>query len=693
MNFDGTLQTDKPDDKPGRKSPKLVDDDVLATMKDRFEIATKHTADSHADGLDDLRFLKGDQWPERQRRQRESEGRPVLTVNKLPTFLQQVTNDQRMNKVSIKISMVSESAKNPVAEIVQGMIRHIEYDSGADTAYDTAKMSAAAIGFGYFRFVTEYESFDSFNQVIKIKRIRNSFSVYFDPASTEVDGSDAEWVILTGKMKKKEFRVRFGDKALNTCGQFESVRTGDPVNKDWIGDDEVRIAEYYFKYFEPVTLYLLPDGRTVEKLMEGEVAIRQRNSFKTRILHYLCTAFDVIEKTEILAPAIPVFPVYGSEIDVDGEIYRAGVIRNAKDPAMMYNFWMTSATEEIAMRPKTPYIGAKGQFRGEETRWRQANNRSFAYLEYEPVTVDNQLAPPPQRQQPADVPSGYLTMAMHASDNIKATTGLFDSSLGAQSSVRSGKQEMALQRQGNMANYHFTDNFDKTLKFAGKVLVEMIPKYYDSERMVTVRGEDGLASAATINKYDEAAQKWVNDIRAVKFEAAVSVGPSYATMRAEASDAMTQFGQSWPKLMDIAGDKVVQAMNWPGADAIAERIKKTIPQELLGPEDGNEEPPIPPKVQQELEQLRAENEELQKEADANHAKITAEQIRKEAAIEAAQITAESRRDIEEIRGYVKLLAESLQPPEVIESEVRESASVVTPRSAADPQKTPQQPAQ
>lgn len=665
MNADGSPQNPT--------NVTLTDEDIIKSMKDRMELAVKATGKSHTDALDDLKFLKGEQWPDRQRKIREQEGRPVLTVNKLPTFLAQVTNDQRQNKASIKVSAVSEDADNTIAEIVQGMVRHIEYTSRADSAYDTAKNSAAGIGFGYFRFVTEYESPTSFNQVIKIKRIRNPFTVYFDPNAQEIDGSDAEWVIITGKMTKKEFKRRYPSAHL-TINAFDTVRSGDDSNKDWINSDDIRIAEYYFIERKKYMLYLLPDGRTVDKLAPGEIAVKKRETYKKIVHHCFCSPCEVLEKSQILASGIPVFPVYGSEYDLDGEVYRTGLIRNAKDPAMMYNFWMTSATEEIAMRPKTPYIGAKGQFRGEESRWKQANVRSYPYLEYEPVTIDGQLASPPARQQPADVPHGYLTMATHASDNIKATTGIYDSSLGAEGHATSGKQEIALQKQGSVANFHFVDNFFKTLRWAAQMLIEMIPQYYDVERMVLIRGEDDQAKSVTINKYDEAVQRYVNDIRTTQFAVAVSVGPSYSTMRAEAADAMVQFGQSWPKLMDIAGDKVVKAMNWPGADEIAERIKTTIPKEIRGAEDGDEEPVVPPEIQQELLQLRQQVEELSQEADQNHTKVVIEEIRKEATIAAANITAESRRDVEEIKGWVKLLVEQMQPPPVLESEVNESAA-------------------
>lgn len=697
MNENGMPETGAMKDKDAKKA----DQDIISEVKNRFEMCNQADGENHKEGLDDLEFLKGNQWPEKQRRSREADGRPCLTINKLPTFLAQITNDQRQNRASIKVSPVSERADPETAEIIQGMIRHIEYDSAADVAYDTAVNSAAAIGFGYFRLVTDYECEDSFNQEIRFKRIRNPFTVYFDPASVEPDGSDSQFVIITEKMTKTEFKARYPDAEMNTTG-FNNLSTGDSQtqNKSWVWENMVRIAEYYRIEFEPATIYLLNDGTTTwdkKTITEGQKVKQERQSFKRKVMWYLVTPFEVIDTVEIMCRWIPVFPVYGSEIDIDGKVYRAGVIRNAKDPAMMYNFWMTSATEEVSLRPKTPYIGAEGQFEGQEKRWAQANNRSFPYLEYKPVSMDGQLAPPPSRQPMVDVPVGVLTMASHAADNIKATTGLFDSSLGAAGNATSGKQEIAQQRQGNVANFHFSDNLTHTLVHAGKCLIDMIPKYYDTERLVRCRGEDGSVKSAYLNKLDDAANKIVNDVTIGQYDVAVSVGPSYATMRAEAADAMVQFGQSWPKLMDIAGDKVVMAMNWPGAEEISERIARTIPPEIRNdPDDGPSPEEQVQNLTQQLQQAQQQLQELSKEADTNHAHVAREQIKQETAIEVANITAEARKDVQELAGLVQLLIAKMPPPPALVQDVTEDITDEAPevgggQPAPDPQVVVAQP--
>jgi hypothetical protein len=697
------------DDEKVKADTKKQHDEVLADAKAYLAQCLAADGGQREESLTDLRFVAGEHWPDYIKSVREREKRPCLTVNKLPTFLHQVTNDQRMNVPSIKVSAVGDEDVD-TTNVVQGVIRHIEYSSNADVAYDTAVNSAAAIGFGYFRLVTEYCSPDSFDQEIKFRRIRNAFTVYFDPLSQEPDGSDQTRCMISSKMTKEVFKREYPDAEVTSQG-FD-LGPGDESNKEWIGADFVRVAEFYRIEHEPATLIELSNGETglqedLLQLPPGVTVVRSRPTTRPKTMWYKISPFEVLEETEIKCKWIPVFPVYGDEIDLDGRVIRSGLVRNARDPAQMYNFWMTSATEEVALRPKTPYVGAEGQFEGYEEEWNSANVQSFAYLEYKPVTLDGSLAPPPQRQQVADIPSGMLAMAMHANDNIKATTGLFDSSLGARGNATSGIQERAQIRQGDVANFHYTDNLHRSVKHAGRCIVDMIPHYLDTKRVVRIMGEDDTISSATINEpakdeagrpihemdeqgqpvldaQGQAIQKVLNDVTTGEYDVVIKAGPAYDTLREEAADSMVEFGKSWPKLMDVAGDKVIRSMNWPGADEIAARIAKTIPPELRDDEGSDDnaqanviqtpQGPIPvDQVPQMLEQMNAQMQQMgqalqeaqsgiaKAQVDAQ-SKVKQAQIDAEAKIKVAEINAVSASDVAELNGLIKLLVEKMQPP-------------------------------
>lgn len=662
---------------------KTTDDDAIITeCMDRMRISMAADGENRTNGLDDLAFLKGDQWDERIKQQRALDGRPCLTINKLPTFLHQVTNSQRQNIPGIKVHPTHQKMMK-VAEVVQGAIRHIEYKSNADVAKDTAVNSAAAIGFGYFRLITRYCEDDGFDQEIAFARIRNPFTVYFDPAAVEIDGSDQSWCVLSVRMPRTEFKVEYPN--ADPC-DFGVVRGLGDRYADWITAEEVRVAEYYRIHREKATAVLLSNGESGWKdklieLPEGVTIVKERQSTRNVVQWFKLSALEVLERAEIPCKWIPVFPVWGDEIDLDGRVYRRGMIRDAKDPARMYNYWMTSATEEVGLRPKAPFIGAEGQFEGHETKWAQANVRSFPYLEYKPKTLAGQLAPPPQRQQMADVPVGVLQMAMHASDDIKSTTGVFDASLGARSNETSGVAIKQRDRQGETTNYHYIDNLNTTLRHVGRCILDMWPKVYDGTRTLQIMGQDGKVSSVEVNKpameQDEtgrAVEMLENDMSVVAdFGVTISVGPSYDTLRQEAVDGMIQTAQSWPKLMDIAGDKVVRSMDWPMADEIADRIEKTIPPELRDKEEDGQsntvDTPFGPVPQEQLPamlaQLKQQMDQMGQALQEAESGIEKEKIKAASAENVARINADSRQDVEEIKGWIAMLMQRMQPPPVL----------------------------
>jgi len=581
--------------------------------------------------------------------------------------------------------------------VLQGLIRHIEYSSNADVAYDTAVSSAAAVGFGFFRLVTEYEG-DSFDQCIKFRRIRNPFTVNLDPASEEPDGSDARFAIISTKVPKDEFKRLYPDAEAST----EMLGRRDGMSQ-WLWDDFVRVAEYYRVEHVKGTLVQLTNGETgwKDKLLElprGVAIARERTAHRKEVWWYKLTGCDVLERAQIPCDWIPVFPVWGDELDIDGRVIRSGLVRNAKDPARMYNYWVTSATEEVSMRPKTPFIGAEGQFDGHEAKWAQANTRTFAYLEYNPIAANGMVVPPPQRQAMSDVPVGVLQMARHASDDIKATTGIFDASLGAQGNEKSGRAILARQKEGDTANFHFSDNLTRTLRHAGRCLVNMIPRIYDAQRVVRVMGQDEQIKSVTVNgpapasDDDQAAQTVLHDLTVGKYDITVSAGPSYSTLRQEAAEAMIQFGQSWPKLMDVAGDKVVQAMDWPGADDIAERIARTIPPEIRGDEEGGQpqqgmvmtpQGPIPPEqAAQVMGQMKQAIDQMQAQLQEAKAGLDRERIKATSAEEVARIRADALRDVEELRGAVEMLKAQMQPPPALAAAALDGLHIDTPSDHA-----------
>jgi hypothetical protein len=598
--------TNEPDAEDLPDAGEQSDEEILEEARERYAIAEAAESENRVDARDDLLFLKGgtNQWDPIAVQQRTIARRPMITVNSLPTYLHQVTNDQRQNTPSIKVHPVGDSADDDTAKVRQGMIRHIEYESNADAAYDTAVNSAAGIGFGYFRLVPEYYDDKTFNQKLCFKRIRNALSVKIDPLNTEPDGSGMQWCFIESLIDRKEFKRQF-PKA-KACDA--SLFNGASGYSAWGSMDNVLICEYYRIEKTAATVVLLSNGESGFKddlleLPPGVTIEKERPGTRCRVMWHKITAVDILEKTEIKCKWIPVFPVYGDEIDIEGKVTRSGMIRNAKGPAQSYNVFMTVATEEVSARSKSPWVMAEGQEEGHEDEWGAVASSILPYVLYKPTTVDGHIVPAPQRQPMADIPVGFLALAMHAGDNVKQTTGVFTGTfqgrLGAAGTAKSGIQEQRQQSQGEMASFHYMDGLMRAIRQAARCLNYMIPYYYDWQGAAKIMNEDGTIGHAPINtpqvEQDETGQaitRILNDMTGGEYDTTVSSGPSYSTLRQEAADGMAENMAKNPGLWNVIGDLYVKNQDWPGADEMAERIAKTIPPQIRGPQKGEPDEPV-----------------------------------------------------------------------------------------------------
>ena len=589
--------------------------EVLAEARSRLSMAISAFSESREDEIDDLRFYAGSpdnqwQWPADVLATRGAvqgqtiNARPCLTINKLPQHVHQVTNEQRMNRPGVKVIPANEDADVDVAEVYNGVIRHIEYISDADVAYDTACENQVSYGEGYIRLLTEYCSEDSFDQDIKIGRIRNSFSVYMDPLIQDPTGADARWCFITEDLTKKEYERLYPDAAPITT--LMSLGVGDQSIQQWLNEDTVRIAEYFYYDIKRETLNLYPGNQTAfngtpeDKQLRAMFGkpLRSREAERKRVKWLKINGYEVLEEREWAGKYIPVVRVVGNEFEVDGRMYISGLVRNAKDAQRMYNYWVSQEAEMLALAPKAPFIGYGGQFEGYEMQWKTANTNNWPYLEVNPDVTDGQGAalPLPQRAQPPMASSGLLQAKAGAAEDIKSSTGQYNASLGMTSNERSGKAILARQRESDMGTYHYVDNLARAIRHVGRQLVDLIPKIYDTERVARIIGEDGEPSIARINPMQQEPVKKIVDQNGNvidkiynptigKYDVRVITGPGYATKRQEALESMAQLLQGNPQLWQVAGDLFIKNMDWPGSQEMAARFAKVIDPKVISEEE------------------------------------------------------------------------------------------------------------
>ena len=617
-----------------KKPKKGADAEILSVARSRLDTAMGALDDSRQSELDDLKFAAGSpdnqwQWPQevlnsRVATQGSSLGaRPCLTINKLPQHIKQVTNDQRQNRPAGKVIPANSEANSEVAEVYNGMIRHIEYISNADVAYDTACENQVTYGEGYIRIITDYVDEDSFDQDILIRRVRNSFSVYMDPMIQDPCGEDAQWCFITEEITKREYEEQYPD--ANPVSTLSDLGVGDNSLSAWLGEDTVRIAEYFYVETTREKLNLYPEGAAFEGSPEDEVyrkhfgePIKSRMSERKQIKWIKTNGYEVLERRDWPGKYIPVVRVLGNEYEIEGRLYVSGIVRNAKDPQRMYNYWTSQEAEMLALAPKAPFIMYGGQAEGYENQWKTANVKPWPYLEVNPDVTDGdgRVLPLPQRSQPPMVQNGLIAAKTAASEDIKETTGQYNASLGQTSNERSGKAILARQHEGDKSTYHYVDNLARAVRYVTRQIVDLIPKIYDAPRTARILGEDGESKMAKLDPDQKAPVTHVVDKDGIviekiynpsvgKYDVMVITGPGYATKRIEAQENMATILQGNPELWAIMGDLFVKNMDWPGAQEMANRMKRSIDPKLLADDDES------PALQQANQQIQQLSQQLQ----------------------------------------------------------------------------------
>jgi hypothetical protein len=598
--------------------------DALKDALEAFEKSAEHDDHNRKAFEDDIDFaLLENQWPENVRRDRELEGRPCLTVNKLSAMGRQIVNDARRNKPGITVHPVDSEADPETAEVLNGIIRNIEQSSNAEVAYDTALENAVFGGFGYFRINTKYTSDDTFDQDIVIERISNPLSVYRDCYSTAADSSDWNYCFVVDSLSKAQFKRQYPG-AEQVDWKSEAWRD---LSSPWLDGDFVQVAEYWTREKAKKRILLLSDQSVIEADeyeknkpafdAVGLQVMAEREVDTHKVKQRIMSGAEVLETVDWAGKYIPIVPVYGTEVVLKGKRTFRSLVRGAKDAQRMFNYWRTTSTELVAMAPKTPFIGRKGAFETDINKWATANTQSHAFIEYDGPEA-------PQRQPFAGVPAGALQEALNASDDIKTVLGMYDASLGARSNETSGKAIIARQMESDNATFHFIDNLSRGIRHAGRILIDLIPQVYSVPRVLRIIGQDGEPDMRPVNQEIRTEERnpltgqieeivKIYDLTAGRYDLTVSAGPSFASMRQEAASQMIELIRAYPDAAPIIGDLLVKNLDWPGADEIAERMQKAMGMA----EEGEGAPQGPdPQAMQVVQRYQSALQEMQQRYQA-----------------------------------------------------------------------------
>jgi hypothetical protein len=624
--------------------PKTADEVVIEAKK-RFERAKEANSEARKLALDDTRFVMGDsdngwQWPESIRREREGDERVILTVNMTAQHCNQIINEIRRNRPSVKVSPVDSGADKETAEILGGLIRNIQVSSAADDAHDVAAEHAVYGGEGYWRVLTQYSDETSFNQDIVIKACPRPGLVYIDPDCLELDKSDAMWGFVFEDISHEQAKR-----------EHPEIDPQSWVEDGWMREDTIRRAEYFYCTLVKETACLLQDGSSVLKsaLKPGQIVVKERPTQvkKWKWCKLIGGHDKPVDETDWLGDYLPIISVVGKEIYVGDELVRKGQVRDLKDPARMVNYAYSETAQTLALQNKIPYMAAAEAIEGYDEEWQQANSSNASYLPFHAYDQSGNPLPQPARQQPSVMPAAQVQFLQLSTEQMRAASGQQNANFGIKSEAQSGIGIERLKVQGETATFHFPDNLARALRYEAKVLINLIQKYYDTARVVRILGLDGKEEHVRMEpgfgQYHEQPDEdgeiqKIFDPLVGKYDVVVDTGPNYQTQRQESAASLNELAAKNPALMGIAGDLIMRAQDFPMSEQLAERLAKALPPGLQDKKDG--QPEIPPEVQQQMQQMHEQMQQMDQALQQAHGELQQAQSGAQAKVEQAHMDAQ-----------------------------------------------------
>ncbi len=594
---------------------------------------------------EDLEFYAGKQWPEELQRQREADSRPVLIFNRLGQYVRQITGDIRQMRPAIKVVPVDDGADEEIAEIRGGMIRYIENRSDAEKAiYPSAADSQVQCGIGHWEVFSEYSEDMTFEQELGLRLVDDQVSVLWDPDARHPSRKDAMFCFCPVDMTIEAYKDTYPDHPVSSIGIDSTYRD------EWLTGERVRVARYWYKVKTKRKLMALPGGGyedftdsgpgDLERVVSMGGELVERDGYQIRWVMMNGTEF-LTKPQDWPGRYIPIVPVIGEEVRYAGRILRHGIVRFAADAQRAYNYARSTQTEFIGLAPKSPFLGTEENFKDYENEWATANVKNWPFLRYKPDPRNGSAAP--QRQMPPSTAPGLTECIMMAEQDMQSVIGIYPASLGARSNETSGIAISRRERQGDTGTFVYMNNFASSIAHTARILNDLIPHFYDTQRTVRVLGADGSERRVPINQpqgvmFDGAPMAVANDVTAGAYDIRMDIGPSYATKREEAREGMTAFIQAFPPAGPLIADLVAKAQDWPNADEVSDRLFHVLPPGLqaeIAQKSGDpdkmpqQQPPDP------LQQAMAEAEMAK--AEAGKAKAQFEVQKQELELKHAQL--------------------------------------------------------
>lgn len=622
--------------------------DLMAEVMECWKDGMAAERENYRLAAEDMRFVDDDgpaaQWEANALTKRA--GRPCYTFDRTSSSIDQVKGDQRQNSPGIIIRPTDAQSSRETATIFEGIIRDIESCSQAQIAYDNAFDCSIKGGVGYWAIMPYYPDDTSFDQRIRIDWIENPFTVLIDPGARDWLKRDAGWAIQSEQLTKESYEAKYPDmdvKSMDFVNQFD---------RDWYSTTHIRVGIYWKRIIKPKRLVLLSNGQVREytdiqaikdelaQAPGGAITIKAERVVNSSTLRWWkLSAAGILEgPIDYNWKYIPIVPVYGRTANLEGKRKYRGLVRKAKDAQRVFNYVSSTTVEAYALTPRAPIFATAAMIQGYETQYANANVQNHPYLLYNIDPKSPTVAP--TRAPPPEISTAAVSIMMQAADNVRATTGYFQSSLGQPDNAEAGVAINARKTEGDVGSYEFTSNLAKSMQYSGEILLDMIPKVMDGARVVRIMGLDGKTDFVPINMTRAQAQQKIpqippnpqvhgggdptqvlNDLSAGQYDVTVAIGPAYTTLRERTEEALVNLaGLPNSPIMSVGADLIAKNLDSPVSRELERRLRIPLIQQGIVPPENEEEKAFIPKPTPPDPLTQALTDKTQAQAIEAHAK-------------------------------------------------------------------------
>lgn len=628
-------------------------------------------------------FVMGDQWREDEARVFETYKKIPLTFNKIAPLVNHLLGEQRQNTPALQVDP-SSTVPATTAEVRAALVKDISLGSDAKVVYQTAFQQAALGGFSAFLVYNDYDNDYNFEQIIKYKWFKDPTRCYWDVSAEDICKTDGLYCGYRTSFSRERFKKLYGvdvERSIGSEGGYYNSTEG------FWNDDQIMIIDHFERKYKKVKIHQLSNNESIttdelnqlEKIKIDDVEfilfgnepvtiIRDRMTYRYTIEHTKFAGDYILEKNEFPCDILPlVFVDQNSYYDKNGRQVCRPLVKDARDAQRLLNFIGTQSAYLLKIARNDQFLVSKNNVKGADTRqiWTDPTVVQGA-LVYDESPNGNK----PEKLKPSEISQSLMLMYDKAERDIHTTLGMYDTQIGDNGNEISGAAIDARSKRGSYNNFVTFDALNRAIAESGRITNKMIPRVYDTERLIKLYMPDsGLRDVYLNRPKDDYGMEIENDMTEGEYKIRLQPGPSYEGQKMEGLQSLEMIFKNDPRTFNLFADLYADNLPLPNNIEIRNRLKTIVPPEIIEagktgkPVDQSQKQPSPEEMQMQMAQqqqmlaaqqkekeLALKQQELMRKTEEMNQKMFAEMQR----IEVERLEAAAQLQEQEMRYQAEL---------------------------------------